>query len=264
MSAANVELVRRFHALISAGEHDAAAELAHPDVVWRHSEDPFAEPTELSGHAAVRELWGKLHHIWEEFRVDVEHCVDAGNHVVVSVEVTGRGRASGIDVTLRFAELFMVRDGLIARRESYPDRDAALAAIRGPVPKDLVEQVRYGYAAVNRRDVEGLLSVMHPDLELVPVFSGVSGASYRGLEGARRWFDETVETFEAYQLELLEIERFGDWVLATAVIHGRGRASGAAVDQPYSQVLHSRDGRFDYIRTCFTREEALADVRSGR
>jgi ketosteroid isomerase-like protein len=51
-----------------------------------------------------------------------------GDRYVVVVELGGRGKRSGADVGQPLAFLYALREGLVARADIFPDRDAALVA----------------------------------------------------------------------------------------------------------------------------------------
>ena len=54
--------------------------------------------------------------------------VEEGDDVVALVHLTGRGKASGVEVDVRFYARVKVRDGKIAYVYDHEDRDAALEA----------------------------------------------------------------------------------------------------------------------------------------
>jgi ketosteroid isomerase-like protein len=77
--------------------------------------------------ASVREVFSEIddwHDVAEEYRE-----LDA-NRVLVLGYYTGRGRASGVDLTgtpQRAARVFEIHDGKVTRMHAYWDRDRALA-----------------------------------------------------------------------------------------------------------------------------------------
>ncbi len=71
---------------------------------------------------------------WEAFdplRMTIEHVVDAGEHVVVDFSMHGRARITGLELSgPTAAQVWTVRDGLIAAATMYQTRDEALEALR--------------------------------------------------------------------------------------------------------------------------------------
>jgi ketosteroid isomerase-like protein len=68
-----------------------------------------------------------------------------------------------------------------------------------PGAKEVAERA---FAALSRRDLEGLLEMLDPDVELVPLISGPDERAYRGHDGARRWLEEIWAAWEGYRVTL--------------------------------------------------------------
>jgi uncharacterized protein len=65
---------------------------------------------------------------WEEFRVEIEELIDAGDHVVLFARMHGTGRESGFEVEQRPALVCEVRDGKVVEARGFRDRAEALEA----------------------------------------------------------------------------------------------------------------------------------------
>jgi ketosteroid isomerase-like protein len=98
----------------------------------------------------------------------------------------------------------------------------------------------------------------HPDLEWVPaVVGGLEGSSYRGREGMRRYYAERDETFVEGRVEIMSCEAVADGVvLVLARSTGRGRASGAMIDEEVGIVLTLRGRKI--TRDCAYTSHAAA------
>ena len=66
---------------------------------------------------------------WDDWELEVEDYVDAGERVVVIINQRGRSKASGIPVEMRFAQVWTLRDGRGIRMEMYASVDEALEAV---------------------------------------------------------------------------------------------------------------------------------------
>ena len=66
---------------------------------------------------------------FEDFRVDAEELIDAGDHVVVVVRDGGRLKESSSEIWNRFVHVWTFRDGKVIRWASYSDKGAALEAV---------------------------------------------------------------------------------------------------------------------------------------
>jgi ketosteroid isomerase-like protein len=56
--------------------------------------------------------------------------IDAGDDVVTTYRVHGRGRGSGVEVDQRLTLVWTVRHGKIARVRAYAERGQALEAVK--------------------------------------------------------------------------------------------------------------------------------------
>jgi ketosteroid isomerase-like protein len=132
MSQENVELVRRVFA--TAAEHEtpaaraaAARAFLHPEAEWYpQREDPDSTPRK--GLDEILDYLEQWFEAWDEFRMEPESLIDAGDKVVACAHETGRGRGSGAEWGRESFYVITVRDGLILRAEGFYDRHEALEA----------------------------------------------------------------------------------------------------------------------------------------
>lgn len=127
MSEGNVEIVRRAFAyeMYGRGDRAQAEALFAPDFVNNPIEDgPFY------GLDSIRDNIEHWASAWEDFEVEAEEFLDAGNRVVVTARHRGRGRKSGAVVDARFFVVYTLRDGKIIRADEYADRAPALQAAK--------------------------------------------------------------------------------------------------------------------------------------
>ena len=86
---------------------------------------------------------------------------------------------------------------------------------------------------------------------------GLGGAGYRGREGADRFYADTRENWEQLQTVAEEFRDLGDRVLVLGRVKGRGKASGAPVDQPFAGIFDFRGDRICRYRVYFDHAEGL-------
>jgi ketosteroid isomerase-like protein len=96
--------------------------------------------------------------------------------------------------------------------------------------------------AFNRRDLYAFLALMDQDVEFIPYEVAVQGGDpYRGHDGVRRWWEETLSVLPDIRVETYEIRDLG----ARNFVHGRlcghGAGSGAPIERPLWQVTEWRD-----------------------
>jgi ketosteroid isomerase-like protein len=82
------------------------------------------------GIEGVRQFWGLWREEFEDFTVEIEEVIDAGEQVIVMAAVSGRGRGSGAHVrSPTFPHVWTIRGGEAIRVEMFPTRASALEAV---------------------------------------------------------------------------------------------------------------------------------------
>jgi uncharacterized protein len=132
MSQENVEIVRRGYELFSQGDLEGVT-----DLISDEAELPDDGGLGLGDSAAgtrrgrdgflqgSQDAWDAF----EDYRVEPQEFIDAGDAVVVPVRISGRGRASGARMEFRLVHLWVLRDGKAIRNEIYRTTAEALEAV---------------------------------------------------------------------------------------------------------------------------------------
>ena len=121
-----------------------------------------------------------------------------------------------------------------------------------------VEIVRQSLEAYAGGDIEEMLSYIDPQGELhSAIIGGAEANVFQGHDGFRRWFAESMETFEELNTELTEYRDLGDRIVAFGRIHARGRGSGLEIDSPTGWVFTVRRGKVVRAEGFLSRSEAL-------
>lgn len=123
MSQENVEIVRRGLEAYQRGDLDAAAAIYADDVVFKP-----AEEAPIGGREAVLSYIRRWEEPWDDYELRTEEFIDAGECVLVTIHVKGRGTTSGIEVDARSHQVYSLRDGKLIRMDEYLVREEALAA----------------------------------------------------------------------------------------------------------------------------------------
>ena len=127
-----------------------------------------------------------------------------------------------------------------------------------------VEVVRRVHEAAMRRDVQTVLALYDPEVELdatrVEIVGFMGRNVYRGHEGLRRFFREWHEAWTHVEYDFEELIDADEQVISVVTRRGRGRASGAAVEWHVALVWTLREGRVVRLVWFPTREEALGAV----
>jgi ketosteroid isomerase-like protein len=125
-----------------------------------------------------------------------------------------------------------------------------------------VDVVRQIVAAFRDRDVPRLRELFHDDAEFRSAIVALEGGTYRGREEMERYMNNLDAVFEDWHSEDEEFVDGGDGRVALVFrIVGRGRGSGAPVNQPIAIVWTVRDGKAVTAQGYLDREEALSHVR---
>ena len=266
MSEENVEIVRRIYEATGRRDTETVLSLYDEDVEWDVSDSPISGVTGgglFRGHDGLRE-WARVWYAaWESVVDECEELIDAGEYVVSVVMVQSRGRASGLDVSLRSAAVWTVRNGKVVRVAWFATRNEALAAAGVEAVSPNVELVRSMFAAWSRGDFSAT-DWADPELEM-DVVDGLEGAAAPGLaaisERWRRWLSEW-EEFRAHAEEYLELD--DQRVLVFGHFSGRGRKSGIELGgtgwSKGASLFHIRDGRVTRLVLYPNRDSAIAEL----
>lgn len=131
MSHENVEIVRRaWGRFLASGEPPEHA--MAPDFVWDMStfRDMVGMQAQYEGAEGMRRFLREWTESFDDWKIELEELLDAGDQVVAICRQTARAKASGLPVDMRLAMVFTVREGLETRMEMYADPDEALRAVR--------------------------------------------------------------------------------------------------------------------------------------
>ena len=110
------------------GDYDAALEDLTEEVEW-HVLDDLPDAQVYRGPDGIRRFWQAWRDMFDEFHVEPEEMIDAGEDVVVMIRVRGRGRESGVEVdTPSFPQIWSFEEGRVARVSMHRSRDDALRA----------------------------------------------------------------------------------------------------------------------------------------
>jgi ketosteroid isomerase-like protein len=134
-------------------------------------------------------------------------------------------------------------------------RDTAQA-----MSEENVEAFKRGNAAWNRGDIDAMLEVDDPEVEVhavAPAMLGGESTVYRGHEGVRELFRDVHEAFVEHRIEISEIRDLGERVLAVGQLRMRGTGSGAEVESPIAYVDEFKNGKIIRIDDFFDPKEAL-------
>ena len=130
MPGENVQIVRRAHEALSAGEIDALIELCDSDFRLDMSDRVF-NPAVYERHEGIRAFYSEVMDVWESFTWEVTDVEEHGALVVAFIESTGKARGSGLELDRRSAMVWRIAESKAMSLTFYRDPAEALAAVRG-------------------------------------------------------------------------------------------------------------------------------------
>jgi ketosteroid isomerase-like protein len=124
MSEESVAVVRTMWEAFIRNDLPTALATFSADVEWDGTNLPDGKISR--GLDAVLDHAGRWAEMWEDWEVELEDVIDAGDdRVIAFIRERGHSKA-GLDMNERHSELYVVRDGKIAYRKGFSDADQAL------------------------------------------------------------------------------------------------------------------------------------------
>jgi ketosteroid isomerase-like protein len=123
----HIEVVRQSFDAWNRGDLAAYLGCFDPEVEWTTT-GRYVEAGTYRGHEGLLRYLGGLTAEFDDVEINPKELVGAGDRVVATVRITGRGRASGAPVELTLTGVCSFRDGRIVRIRNYADEAEALEA----------------------------------------------------------------------------------------------------------------------------------------
>ena len=109
--------------------------------------------------------------------------------------------------------------------------------------RENVELYRQGIDAFNRRDLDAFLALAHPDVVGVSRVLAIEGGSYRGYEGTREWWNNLLDVFPDFTIEVISVRDAGQLTVSELRTGAHGEGSAAPLEELIWQVSEWRDGQ---------------------
>jgi ketosteroid isomerase-like protein len=127
MSRENVQLLRRLYEAVGRNDFDTTNSCLHPEIEFHtYAKSPAAGV--YRGRDAVRKYNEDLFAPFETVRFEIDEVIDAGPRVVVLSTQHAVPKGGRQEMDVQIAEVWTVREGLLAERRSYSTRAEALEA----------------------------------------------------------------------------------------------------------------------------------------
>jgi ketosteroid isomerase-like protein len=126
MSQENVAVLQRAFEALNAGQPVYSA--FHPALIY-HPRSDEPDPSAHVGRDAFERLLDGFLESFRDLRFDVLEVIDAGDRVIVSTVMHGRGATSGASVDDTYVFVYKMRDGVVVEGWEYRTRQEALKAV---------------------------------------------------------------------------------------------------------------------------------------
>jgi uncharacterized protein len=126
-----------------------------------------------------------------------------------------------------------------------------------------IELVKAMFAAFAARDLETLLSVADPDIELTAVTGEHAGRTdpYRGHAGIRQYLRDVAAVWEELRLTPREFREAGDLILVTGKVSARSRSR--TVTGSTGWLWRVSEGKVVYVRVYPSAADAITALEEG-
>jgi hypothetical protein len=115
-----------------------------------------------------------------------------------------------------------------------------------------------GYAALSEGDIDQVLELLDPEVELHDRPESPDASVYHGLDGARTAFDTSIEMFHDFELVPQALYETPTDIVVVLQMRGHGRESGVPVDDRIAHHWTMRDGRPVRCQVYSDPDEALS------
>ncbi len=131
-------------------------------------------------------------------------------------------------------------------------------------PEQNVAHAQAMLDAFRRRDIEELLAMLDPEVEIFSSPELANPGTFSGREGYLRWIEDWLDVWEEFEIEPEAIEPVGsDHVVISVRQHGRGKDSGIEVEMRACYMAEFHDGKVMRFQLHPDRERALEAAREG-
>jgi len=125
------------------------------------------------------------------------------------------------------------------------------------MPDETLALVRRAFAAYAGGDVEALLEVLAPGVQIRSLLTEAERETYDGHQGAREWFAAVLDIFPDWRPEPRDMRDLGDVVLTRVDVSATATGSGVPISQVYWNAARVEDGRIAWFGFFRNEDDAL-------
>jgi ketosteroid isomerase-like protein len=121
MSMGNADVIQNLYAAAARGDGETMVAALAPDVAWTEMAGfPYAG-TYHGPDEVVQNVLARIEEEWEDFRINADELLEAGDRVVMVGSYDATYRATGKRMQARVVHVWRVQDGKIAEFEQFTD-----------------------------------------------------------------------------------------------------------------------------------------------
>lgn len=126
----------------------------------------------------------------------------------------------------------------------------------------IIDNLRRGYDAFNRGDIQGAVDAVNPDPDILwsEPEEFYAGGTYRGRQGMAQYLTLSYEASEKVQSQPEEIVEVGDKIFVLVYFHAWPKGGGEMREGRIADVYTVRDGRIVQMQAYSDPEEARKAV----
>jgi ketosteroid isomerase-like protein len=122
----------------------------------------------------------------------------------------------------------------------------------------LDELVHRAFVTFNRRDLDGLLELLHEDVQVHSLMTEAERQDYHGHEGVREWHAAVYDVFPDWRPQPREVHAVGDdAVVVPFDVTATAAGSGVRLEQGYWLAARVRDGLVSFYGFYRSERDAL-------
>jgi ketosteroid isomerase-like protein len=122
------------------------------------------------------------------------------------------------------------------------------------------EIIERGYAALRRRQLDVMLAVLAPDVEIRDRREAPDAGVYHGREGALQALGLNEDAFESFELDPQRFVEAGDQVAVVVMLRVRGRGSGVTLEERIGHLWTVAEGSATKLQVYSDPDDAIAEA----
>jgi ketosteroid isomerase-like protein len=126
--------------------------------------------------------------------------------------------------------------------------------------RENVELARGGLAAYNAGDLEAVLDLLSPDVEIYSPPEYLNPGTFHGHAGLLEWLGRWLDVWDSFRVEAYDFRAAGDDVVASARQYAKGKDSGLDVEMDVAYLFTFHDGKATRFHIYPGRAEAFEAV----